>query len=115
MILNLILISIICVIIIDISGFPDEIQRLIWKWVWKNEQVKPEYKPFIIKPIFCSLCMSWWSGFIYLLVTSQLSIYSTALTLVIASFTPQIADFIRLVQDAVTTITEGIRKIFKIE
>ena len=114
MIADILLIAVIAVTIIDIAQFPFEIEKIYWRWLFRNEQVKPDFKPFNLRPFTCSLCTSFWTSIIYLLITSQLSLFSIAITLIISVFTPQIADFIRLCQDAVTTITEGLRKIFRI-
>ena len=40
-------------------GIIDEIKILIWKWLRKEP-----YKEYRLKPLDCSLCMSFWIGLI---------------------------------------------------
>ena len=66
--INLLLISAIVVFIVDISGAVDSLKsglkRILTKGVMKDSD-------YSLKPIDCSLCMTFWSGIIYLLCTGN--------------------------------------------
>lgn len=102
---NLFLIAFICVAIIDISGFVEEIKPKIWKWVFNG---KKEYRQFSLKPFDCSLCCTWWTGLIYLLIAGAFTLQNIALTLLIAVLTPTIKDIIILIKDIAVKIIDTI-------
>ena len=66
---DLFLIALICVVIIDISGFIGEIEDILAKWL-KVKSVR------IPKPLSCSFCMVHWVGLAYLLLSGGLSLSS---------------------------------------
>lgn len=94
--LKLLCIQLICVLIIDISGFIDSVKRCVSKWLTKGKIPTTDYR---IKPFDCSLCMTWWSGLIYLIFMGQFSIYLIAYILFLAIMTPIAKDIIVLVKD----------------
>lgn len=70
-ILNLLLIQVIVVFIIDISGVIHYIKQWIWKILRGTKKYPDEFE---LKPLSCSLCMMFWIGLIYLLITHTLTI-----------------------------------------
>lgn len=70
MFLDIFFIVFIVVYIVDISGIVDTIKQVIWRWLFKDR----EYREFRLKPFDCSLCLSFWSGLIYLLCVGQFNI-----------------------------------------
>lgn len=72
MILPLFLISIIMVFIIDYSGFVDEISETITKILHSP------FKIHIPKPFSCSLCMTFWTGLIYLFFNNGFSLINVS-------------------------------------
>lgn len=84
-ILNILLITLICTIIIDGTDIIDSIKHCIWKLAFKN--TKP-YKNFPFKPFECSLCMSWWCSLIYLIASHNITLYYIAFALFAAYMTP---------------------------
>lgn len=75
MIIDLICLSIIITFIVDLSGIVDVIKRLIWSYLYP----KIEYKGLSFKPFDCSLCMMFWSGLLYLIITNNVSIVTISL------------------------------------
>lgn len=69
--IELLILSIIVCFIVDISGFIDSVKQGLWKWVYNG---KKEYSEFRLKPFDCSLCLTFWSGLIYLLCVSQFNL-----------------------------------------
>lgn len=108
--LNILLIAVICVVVIDLSGFIDSIKHLIWKFAFNN---KP-YKEYSIKPFDCSLCSSFWISLIYVLIIHQLSIPIIAYILIIAYFTTTIKDIILFIKDLGIKIMDELYKYFQL-
>lgn len=65
-VLNAFIITVISVIIIDISGFVDNVKRLVFRLL-NGKEVK--YKEFNFKPFDCSFCFSFWVNLIFLIVS----------------------------------------------
>ena len=96
-------ITVIVVIIVDISGFVDSVKTLIGKVLGINN-VK-------LKPLDCSFCVNWWLSLAYLLITNELSITAVMVTLLLSTITPVIGDLIYLIRDLIGKI---INKIYNI-
>lgn len=99
MIIDILLLAAIWVFILDISGFADEIKSLIASYF----KVKPENLK-INKPFFCSLCMTFWTGLLYLIITSNFSLISVCYLLFIACSTPLIRDLYYMFYDMIEFI-----------
>lgn len=97
--LNLFLISGIWVLILDIAGFSEEIKKIAGKILGISPSLAQNLE---LKPITCSLCMTWWTGVIYLIVIGKISFIYISLTLLFACFTSTLKDLIFLVQDLIT-------------
>ena len=65
-ILNALFITIISVLIIDISGFIDNVKRLIFRLL-NGGSIK--YKEYGLKPLDCSFCFSFWVNLVFLVVS----------------------------------------------
>lgn len=98
-------ITIIVVIIVDISGFIDSIKTLIGKVLHINN-VK-------LKPLDCSLCMTFWVSMAYLIYANELSITTLMFSLLISVMTPVIQDLIYLIRDILGFILLKISKLLK--
>ena len=96
-------ITVIVVIIVDISGFIDSIKAFVGKVLGINN--------VSLKPLDCSFCLNWWVSLIYLLITNELSITAVMVTLLLSTMTPIIKDAIYLVRDLIGKI---INKIYNI-
>lgn len=96
-------ISIIVVIIVDISGFIDSIKAFVGKVLHINN--------VSLKPLDCSLCLNFWASMVYLLITNELTITAVMVTLLLSTMTPIIKDAIYLIRDL---IGKAINKIYNI-
>lgn len=105
MILDLILIAVIVVCIVDISGFIDAIKSALNKIITKGKFSNSNYP---LKPLDCSLCMSFWIGLIYLIICNSISLLNIAILLLIAISTPIINDVIKLIQDLIIKLIQVI-------
>ena len=106
--LNLLFIQIITVLVIDISGFIDSLKFGISKILTKGKIPTADYR---IKPIDCSLCMTFWISLIYIICIGQFSLLLLTYILFLAVMTPILKDFINLLKDICIFI---INKIYKL-
>lgn len=100
-IISIILIQIICVIIIDLSGFTDSILAAISYIITKGKIVKTDYS---IKPFTCSLCMTWWLSLLFLIITHNVSLLLIMVALLAAYLAPVTKDTLILITDIVAKI-----------
>ena len=89
--LKLFELTVIVVIIIDISGFIDSIKAFVGKVLGINN--------VNLKPLDCSFCLNWWVSLGYLVITNQLSLTAIMVTLLLSTMTPIIKDAIYLIRD----------------
>ena len=89
--LKLIELTVIVVIIVDISGFVDSIKSLIGKVLGINN--------VNLKPLDCSFCANFWVSLGYLVITNELSITAVMVTLLLSTMTTIIRDAIYLIRD----------------
>ena len=64
--LDILLLSLVVIWIVDVSGFTQSWMDALSRWL--DRQIRP------VKPFACSLCMTWWTGLAYSLITRNLSI-----------------------------------------
>lgn len=106
-ILSLFFITVICVFIIDISGALDSLKSAL-KWiVTKGAMSGNEYR---LKPFDCSLCTTFWSGLIYLLIVGKFTLPFVVAVCLFAAFSGIIKSSILLIEDIVTKIIQMIYK-----
>lgn len=108
--LNLLFIQLICVLVIDISGFIDSVKYGISYILTKGKFPKTEFR---IKPIDCSLCMTFWTGLIYIICMGQFSLPYLAYILALAVMTPIVKDVIVLLKDICIYVINKIYDILK--
>lgn len=63
---DILLLSLVVIWIVDVSGFTQSWMAALSRWL--HRQIRP------VKPFACSLCMTWWTGLTYALVTGNLTI-----------------------------------------
>ena len=103
---NLILITSIVVFIIDLSGIIDHIK----KWIHHKYIKIGDYHNLSLKPLDCSLCLTFYSGLIYLLCSGAFTLPYIALTCLLAFLTGPIGDFIQLLRDMLITFINFLTK-----
>ena len=89
-------ILIICVLVIDISGFVHSIKVAIGKYL----KISPN--SFRIKPFDCSFCMTFWASMIYLLVVGRFSLVNIAIVLLLCCLTTPLKNLIMSLIDKLT-------------
>lgn len=106
--IKLVLLAYIVVMVVDISGFIDSLKSGL-KWVLTGG--KMNNSDYRLKPIDCSLCMTFWVGIIYLFITGLFSIKYLAFVLLLAVLSEVIKDTILLMKDTMITIINLIYKL----
>ena len=106
--INLILIAAIVVFIVDISGAVDSLKSGL-KWILTKGKMKNS--DYQLKPLDCSMCMTFWSGIICLLITNNFTLPYLAFVCLLACFSGIIKSSILLVEDILIKITQLIYKL----
>ena len=88
--LNIICITLIFVIGLDILHFWDDFSKIISGLITKGKV----HKVFCEKPCGCSTCMSFWTNIIYMFVSGNFSVLNILIIIVLAMFTPEIGGLI---------------------
>ena len=96
-IFNIFLISIIWVIIIDISGIINEAEKGIAKWLKVG-------KVHIPKPFSCSFCMTWWSALLYIILNHHFTLVWITISLLMSYLTPVFYNLLILIRECVLKI-----------
>lgn len=98
-VLNLILIQFIVVFIIDLSGIIDTIKLLISKYLTKGKVISTNFN---LPLIGCSLCMTFWTGLLYLILNQQFTIIYIAIVCFLAFTTMNTKDLLLTLKDKIT-------------
>lgn len=88
--LNIICITLIFVIGLDILHFWDDFSKIISGLITKGKV----HKVFCEKPCGCSTCMSFWTNIIYMFVSGNFSVLNILIIIVLAMFTTEIGGLI---------------------
>lgn len=111
MILNLFIISIIWVLILDLCGFARTIDKTLYKIFYPG---RPFREDAHFKPFDCSLCMTWWSCLIYLIVANALTLPYIALSLLFAWLTIIEKDVFIFIKDLITKLIDCLYTLLKL-
>lgn len=104
MIQDLALITLVVVYLVDLSGGVSSLKQFIWKCCLDGKGKYPY--SFRLRPLDCSLCLTWWTGLVYLWITQKFSLESVALVAMFSYFSSQLAFLLRLVSE---TINNALR------
>lgn len=107
---DIILIAFIWVAIIDLTPFTDEITSKIRSWMTHGTFSEP----FSFKPFTCSLCMTFWSGVVYMLATHAFTLGNLAFVLLAALATPLIGSVTTFVLDFLTHLINELSDYFNL-
>lgn len=95
MFLKLFIIQLVVILIVDISGFIPNIKRIISKYLTKGQI---ESSQFSLKPFDCSLCLSFWSLLIFIIITGQLTFINVLYLTLLTMFTDVVVDIIMFIK-----------------
>lgn len=105
--LNLLFICAITVFICDLSGAIDDLVIPLIKSAFKL----PKNANISIKPLSCSLCMVWWLGLIYLLITSTLTLANLSYVCLLAFLTPHVRGILLYMKEVLIFIENKLYKL----
>lgn len=111
MLLNLFIISVIWTLILDLSGFGKTIDKFLYRIFYKGRAFREDAH---FKPFDCSLCMTFWSGLLYLILTHSLTITYIMFLLIFAWATTIEKDIFLLVKDLITKLVDIIYNTFNL-
>ena len=100
--LDILLLSLVVIWIVDVSGFTEAWLHALSRWL--RHQVNS------FKPFSCSLCMTWWSGLVYLLVTGRFCLPLIAYVALMAFLSLPISEFLIFIRE---TLLRWIRQATK--
>ena len=103
MIIDLICMTFIMVFIIDISGVVEHLENFLTKLL------KSKFQLHIPRPFSCSLCMTFWSGIIYIICNDEFSITSIAIVCLCAMLSSTVNDVINVI---INNIKKLLNKIY---
>ena len=110
MYLNVLILTVIVVIILDVTDFVPEITSRIRSWFTGGRMKSPIYA----KPWTCSLCMSHHINVIYALIVGKFTLPLWLFIIALSITTPFIKDVILVVEDALVASVDYIRNKLKI-
>ena len=105
--INLLVLTLLCVFVIDCSGVIDELEASLAKWL----RVKSVRIP---KPFSCSLCTSWWLGLVYLIVTQHFTLLWVGYVALLAFLTPVFYNALTLLRDLLNKLLGLVSSFFKL-
>lgn len=105
--LNILLISLFMVFVLDYTDFKEEIEKKL-KRIMKNPTVR------IGKPFACSLCMTFWTGLIYLMIVGAFSLPNIGFICLCAMLTPEWLRLMYLIRGIIEKIIILGEKLFRI-
>lgn len=109
--LNLFLISIIICFIVDCSGIMTDVRKLVANIIYKKTKMKVDYNELKLKPIGCSLCMTWWTGIIYLLCISEFTILNLTIVALLALLSSNISGLMMTIKDYISSFENWLQKL----
>lgn len=98
--LNIIILTNIVAFIVDLSGIIDSIKYLLWKTFVK----KGDFHNLKIKPFECSLCMTFWTGLVYLLVIGSFTIPYIGFVCLMSLLASTFGEIQRLMKDIIRKV-----------
>lgn len=99
--MNAALIALICVIVVDISGFIPEMEAVLGRWLGIR-------KARIPKPLSCSFCLSFWVNLFYGIFSGVFSAGWVAYILFLSVMTPVMCDVVWRLRDFTGTLISNV-------
>lgn len=103
--LKLFELTLIIVLITDISGITDHIKQWISSILTKGKFIT---KDFTLTLLDCSFCQNFWIGLIYIIATKNFSIEHVLFILLCSFMTPVLSGLLYSIRDIVSTLINKI-------
>lgn len=111
MILKLLFMTIIICFIVDCSGIMTDIRKLVANIIYKKTKMKVDYNDLKLKPIGCSLCMTWWTGIIYLLCIGEFTLVNLTFVALLAFLSSNISGLLLTMKDYFAAFENWLQKL----
>lgn len=98
---NLIALSAVIAYITEVSGIIDNLKYALGRWLGVTVSR--------LKPLDCSLCMTWWCGLIYIICVGECSVINIAFIALLSALAHNIAEGIMLISDSISLGIDKIR------
>lgn len=98
---NLIALSAVIAYITEVSGIIDTLKYALGRWLGVTVSR--------LKPLDCSLCMTWWCGLIYIICVGECSVINIAVVALLSALAHNIAEAIMLISDSISLGIDKIR------
>ena len=95
----------IVVMIVDISDFPSTVKKLVSSILTRGKMKTDNFRIHLID---CDLCVTFWSGLIYLLATNQFTIPYAAFVCLLAAGAAILKDLYYTIQELITKLFNKI-------
>ena len=105
---DLLILTCLCVFVIDYSGFIGEMEQMATRWFKSPLPLR------IPKPFSCSLCSSFWTGLIYLAVTGNFTLPWIGVVAALAASTKLIYSGMVTILGALERMVWMVASIFKL-
>ena len=109
--LNLFLLTTIICFVVDCSGIMTDIRKFAANIIYKKTKMKVDYNELKLKPIGCSLCMTWWTGIIYLICVGEFTILNLAFVAMLALLSSNISGLLLTFKDYLATFESWLQKL----
>lgn len=109
MIGDIVIIAILCCFVIN-SGAVDSLKRAIWRWL----KGSVPFRDFSLKPLDCELCLTWWCGLGYIIISGNLSLLALLCVALVAWCTPVIVELLHLLVDIPRWLVDMARNKLKL-
>ena len=111
MILKLFFISLIWTLILDLCGFALTVDKLLYRIFYKGRAFRDDAH---FPPFDCSLCMTWWTGLLFLILNHSFTIFYIMMLLVFAWSTTIQKDLLVTIKDIIIKLVDIIYKTFNL-
>lgn len=111
--LNLFLITLVICFVVDCSGIMTDIRKLVANIIYKKTKMKVDYNEIKLKPIGCSLCMTWWTGIIYLLCIGEFTLVNFTFVVLLALVSSNISGLLFTLKDYLAKFEMWLQKLIK--
>lgn len=97
--------------IIDVSGFVQSMKRLYLRRFWKMKN--PDISSLSWKPFDCSLCSTWWSCLLYIIIAGRLTLIYILVAAMLAMISSNISGFMLCIKDFLAAVECRIQKLIE--
>lgn len=94
MIKDIVAIALLCCFVIN-SGAVESFKRALWRWL----KGSAPYREYSLKPFDCELCLTWWCGIAYIIISGHISLYALLWVALVAWCTPVFVEVLHLLVD----------------